>query len=102
LFSSNELLDNFSSLWRASIFRTINLFLELWIIRKILLWDRGENYELVNENHHHEHMTCEKCHKIIHFESDSICKDIIKQANNNWFKVKSHSINITWTCEKCL
>ena len=103
LFSANDLILKFWNLWRASIFRTINLFLDLWIIRKVSFWERSENYELINdEENHHEHMKCEKCSKIINFDSNNICKKILSEATNIWFKVKDHSISIVWTCKNCL
>ncbi|MDR2639833.1 MAG: transcriptional repressor, partial [Candidatus Peribacteria bacterium] len=35
IFSYNDLQDNFKSVSRASVFRTINLFSKLGIIRKL-------------------------------------------------------------------
>lgn len=102
IFSSNDILENFPKLWRASSFRTINLFLEIWILRRIFIWERWENYEINEENHHHEHMKCEKCLKVINFNSDKICKDVLTEAKKLWFSVKEHSINIIWTCSNCL
>jgi Fe2+ or Zn2+ uptake regulation protein len=37
-------------------------------------------YELNDEKHHHEHMKCEKCNDIINFDSENICKKILKEA----------------------
>lgn len=102
VFSANDLILRFNYLWRASIFRTINLFLEIWVIRRVSIWERQENYELIEEKHHHEHMRCEKCNEIISFESEDICKKIIFEAKKMWFKVKEHSINIIWRCKKCI
>ncbi|MDD4151079.1 MAG: transcriptional repressor [Candidatus Gracilibacteria bacterium] len=103
LFSANDLILKFGNLGRASIFRTINLFLEIGIIRKISFGERSENYEIVNDDeNHHEHMKCEKCSKIINFNSDNICKKILSEASNIGFKVKDHSISIIGTCKNCL
>lgn len=102
IFSSNDLINHFSSLWRASVFRIIKLFLELWIVRNISLWDKNDLYELNDLLNHHEHMKCEKCWIIINFNSEEICKNIEIKANNLWFKIKNHSINIVWICSKCL
>lgn len=101
IFTSSQIIDEkiFS---RASVFRTLNLFLEIWIIRKVNLWEKIETYELIDESHHHEHMKCEKCQKVISFESENICKKILEEASKKWFKVKSHNICVVWTCENCL
>ncbi len=102
IFCANDLLGEFKDLWRASVFRTINLFLEIWVIRKVWLGDKADNYELIHEDHHHEHMKCEKCWEIISFESESICKKIFEEAKKMWFKIKEHSIWVLWTCKKCI
>jgi Fe2+ or Zn2+ uptake regulation protein len=46
-------------------------------------------------------MKCEKCNDIINFDSENICKKILKEAKKIWFKVSNHSIWIYWTCKKC-
>jgi len=78
------------------------LFLELWVIRKIDVWDKALTYEINDETHHHEHMKCFICNSIISFESDNICKKIFEEAKNMWFKIKSHNIWIVGTCKNCL
>lgn len=102
LFSYNDILDNFSDLWRASIFRTLNLFLDIWVIRKVDTWEKVATYELNDEDHHHEHMKCDKCKKIISFHSDKICSKIFSEAKKLWFEIKSHSIWVIGTCKNCL
>lgn len=102
IFSCNDLLYNLKNVWRASIFRTLKLFLEIWIIRKVNLWEKIETYELIDETHHHEHMKCENCENVISFESEDICNKILKEAEKKWFKIKSHNICITWVCKNCL
>lgn len=101
IFSSKDILENFKNLWRASVFRTIKLFQEIWIIRRVWIWDKIEMYEILEEKHHHEHMKCEKCWDIISFESKNLCNMIFKEAINIWFSIKEHSIQILWKCKKC-
>jgi len=102
IFSSNDLLINFSNIWRASVFRVIKLFLDLWIIRKVNIWKKSDSYELNEENHHHEHMNCYKCWKITNFESENICKILFEESKKIWFLIKEHSITIVWVCNNCL
>jgi len=102
IFTYNDIMDNFKELWRSSIFRTLNLFLDLWVIRKVDIWENIMTYELNDENHHHEHMKCNKCNSIITFHSDNICKKIFEEAKKIWFEIKSHNIWIVGTCKNCL
>lgn len=102
IFTYNDIILNFKDISRASVFRTINLFLELKIIRKVEIWDNAMTYEIIDEENHHEHMKCEKCNSIINFDSRSICNKIFCEAEKMWFKIKSHNIWVTWICNKCL
>ncbi len=102
IFSYNDITQNFENISRASVFRTLNLFLEIWAIRKIDIWENAFSYELNDENHHHEHMKCMNCNKIISFHSDNICNKIFSEAKKMWFEIKSHNIWVMWTCKKCL
>jgi len=101
LFTYNDIVDNFSTISRASVFRTLNLFLELWVIRKLEVWENIATYELQTTHHHHEHMKCSKCSTIINFESESICKKLFIEAKKMWFEIKSHSIGILGICKNC-
>ncbi|MDD2871867.1 MAG: Fur family transcriptional regulator [Candidatus Gracilibacteria bacterium] len=101
IFTYNDIQDNFKNISRSSIFRTLNLFLELLIIRKVELGGTAISYELVDEKHHHEHMKCEKCDTIISFHSENICNKIFQEAKKMGFHIKSHNIGIIGTCKKC-
>ncbi len=101
IFTYNDIQNNFKKIWRSSIFRTLNLFLELLILRKVELWWTAITYELIDEKHHHEHMKCEKCDTIISFHSDNICKKLFEEAKKMWFIIKSHNIWVLWICKKC-
>jgi len=102
IFTYNDIIENFKSLGRASIFRTLNLFLDLAIIRKIDVGDKTMTYEFVDHHNHHEHMRCDCCNSIIGFHADSICKMILEEAKKMWFQVKSHSISVVGKCKNCL
>lgn len=102
IFTYNDIIINFKNIWRASVFRTLNLFLELWVIRKVEIWEKVMTYELNDKNHHHEHMKCASCNSIISFHSDNICKKIFAEAKKIWFEIKSHNIWVLWTCKNCL
>lgn len=101
LFSANDIIKNIKNIWRASIFRTLKTFLQIWIIRKISIWDNNDMYEYHKEWYHHEHITCNKCGKIESLEIENICDEIIIEAEKKWYEVKNHSVNITWTCLNC-
>lgn len=101
IFSAQEILEKFPTLGRASIFRTIRLFLEIGILRRLTLGDRWETYELNHIEHHHEHLKCTRCQTIISFESKSICKKIFEEAKKQGFIIQEHSLSVLGKCQKC-
>lgn len=101
IFDANDIINNFKNIWRASVFRTINLFLEIWIIRKIKSTKNGDSYEIVDKKHSHEHMECEYCWKVLSFGSEDIYKNLEEEAKKLGFKIEDKSINISGKCKKC-
>lgn len=102
LFTSAELESWFSKIGRASIFRTIKLFLELGILRRVSLWESGESYEIeCCKKHHHEHMKCNLCGTILSFSSEKICSKIFSEAKKLGFHIDEHSLSILWKCKNC-
>lgn len=75
LFQASGLIDKFPHIGRASIFRVLNLFVEIGILRKLNLDNRGDFYELEDQSHH-EHFECKNCHTILHFNAGFICKTL--------------------------
>ncbi len=101
IFSAQDIENLCPSIWRASIYRTIKLFCEIWVLRRVSLEFWVEQYELNSEKNHHEHMKCESCGKVLSFESDFICKLLTQVAKNHNFSLKQHSINLHGNCENC-
>jgi Fur family ferric uptake transcriptional regulator len=89
------------NIWRASIFRTLNLFKEIWILENICNKSGVIIYEYIDENNHHEHMKCKNCWKIIEFDDTEIHKYLEKIAKKNNFKLLKHSINLEGLCDEC-
>ncbi|NDK09330.1 transcriptional repressor [Candidatus Gracilibacteria bacterium] len=102
IFSASDIEGEFPNFSRASIFRTLKLFLELGVVRRLPLGENGDMYEVEHEHHHHEHMKCQSCGDILSFESDGICKKIFEAAKKQGFRISEHSLGIFGTCKKCI
>ena len=87
---------------RASVYRTVALFEKLGIIQRLQI---GWKYKLEltdTFSHHHHHMTCLKCSKVIPFdESPALEKGLrqIVQAKN--FQMQGHQLEIRGLCQAC-
>ncbi|HEX3082578.1 MAG TPA: transcriptional repressor [Candidatus Saccharimonadia bacterium] len=89
------------SLDRASIYRTISLFEELGIAKRVNLgWKYKVELSGAFAEHHH-HMTCTVCGKITAINEDSL-EDFIEQlSSRNGFVPSSHQIEILGLCQNC-
>lgn len=101
IFSARDIESSFPDIGRASIFRTIKLFCEIGVLRRVSLEAGIEQYEVNSHEHHHEHMKCESCGKILSFDSQFLCKLLGQVAKNHNFRLREHSINLFGTCKNC-
>jgi Fur family ferric uptake transcriptional regulator len=86
---------------RATIYRSLDLLLESQLIQSIDLGDRGRYFEHVFGHHHHDHMICIGCRKVIEFHNAEIenLQDLECEKYN--FKLLSHRLELKGLCEDC-
>lgn len=87
---------------RASVYRTVSLFEELGIVKRIQL---GWKYKLELSDdflHHHHHMYCIKCGRIQSFEeTPAIAFEIKQLALEAGFVETKHELEIAGVCKNC-
>lgn len=87
---------------QASIYRNVKLFEMLGIIKRIG-WGNNSKLELSDLfQHHHHHLTCNKCHKItdLHGEAE-IELSIAHVAGRHGFLPLDHQLEIRGICRNC-
>ncbi len=90
----------------ATVYRTIQLLLELKLIDRINLDDGFVRYEMGNvhqsENgHHHHHLICLNCGKVLSFEDD-LLEELEEQIEHRVsFKVVDHELKFFGYCADC-
>ncbi len=100
LFQASDLVDLFPHIGRASIFRILTLFVDIGVLRKLNLENRGDFYELESQSHH-EHFECNSCHSVLHFDAGFICKTLDYLAKKQWFLLRNHQILLSGLCPNC-
>ncbi len=85
---------------RATIYRTLNLLKDMGLINEVIKIDNKTIYELALK-HHHDHLICKSCKKIIEFTDEEIEKlqDKICKAHN--FFPETHRLEIYGYCQEC-
>ena len=90
----------------ATVYRTIQLLLELHLIDRINLDDGFVRYEIgdLSENetrHHHHHLICLRCGKVLSFQDDLLEELEDKIMNTMGFSVTDHEVKLYGYCEEC-
>ncbi len=63
LFCVEDILKKYPELDKVSVYRTLELFAELDIIRPAIVLDHHQYYEKHDDESHHHHIVCTECKK---------------------------------------
>lgn len=87
---------------RASLYRTIELFEKLGLVNRIYI---GWKYKLELSDvltHHHHHISCLRCGRIIAIHEEDQIEQLIDQiAQQHGVKAERHQLEIQGTCQDC-
>ncbi|NLO89624.1 MAG: transcriptional repressor [Clostridia bacterium] len=86
----------------TTIYRTLDLLVELGVLQKLEFGDGRTRYELQDEDmHHHHHLICLKCGKVEEFEMDLLEALEQKILEKKGFEVMDHKLKFYGTCSEC-
>ncbi|MFO0971441.1 MAG: Fur family transcriptional regulator [Candidatus Saccharimonadales bacterium] len=96
-----ELITSLPQIDRATVYRTIDLFVDLNIAKKVSTGfkyriELGESFQ-----EHHHHLTCLRCSSVIDVHTPEIEYAIEQTAANNGFRPLRHDLEITGYCSNC-
>lgn len=89
----------------ATIYRTLQVLVELNVIDKISFDDGFARYEAgglaSDAGHHHHHAICNQCGRVFSFEDDLL--DTLEQAlyDTMGFTVADHEVKLYGICKEC-
>jgi len=94
--------EKFPDVGLATIYRTLQLFDDFGIIKKLNFGDGCYRYELSEDHkHQHHHLICIKCGKVLEFDDDLLDDLEQKIEKNNDFKVVDHVVKFLGYCKEC-
>lgn len=98
------LRENESEIGLATVYRALDLLSELGILVQVDFGDGCARYELNTADpkvHHHHHLICVKCKKVIEFEEDLL--DDLEQtiAEESGFQIINHEVKFFGYCKDC-
>ncbi len=90
------------SIGRASVFRTLDLFTNLGIIRPTYIdTSLTPTYVMMHEGHHH-HVICTNCNRVIEFDNcglEMLTQTLEEKLN---IKISGHLLEFYGLCQNCL
>src|SRR6056297_1272537 len=104
-FNAEQLLDILKnrdeSIGLATVYRNLELFHRLDILKKLDFNDEFKYYELNLIEKHHHHLICINCDRIIEFNDDALGDFEKKLEAEYGFQIKDHIIKFYGICKKC-
>ncbi len=99
--SMNELINHLKQMDRATVYRTVDLFVDLGITKKVYTGfkyrvELGDSFQ-----EHHHHLTCLRCGAIIDISTPEIEYAIEQVASKNGFRTTRHDLDIAGYCANC-
>ena len=90
----------------ATVYRTIQVLLELHLIDRVNFDDGSERYEIVRmgtkgARHHHHHLICINCGKVFEFEEDMMEGLETEIEKETGFQVIDHEVKLYGYCKEC-
>ena len=99
--------EDYPDIGLATIYRTVQLLREMQLVDRINLDDGCLRYEISDMSdgeikHHHHHLICKTCGKVVPFEEDLLdeLERLVEQETG--FKVSDHELKFYGQCEECL
>ncbi len=93
-----------SEIGLATVYRSLDLLSELGILIKMEFGDGCARYELNTSDpkiHHHHHLICLKCKKVIEFEEDLLDELEADVAKKSGFQILNHEVKFFGYCSDC-
>jgi Fur family ferric uptake transcriptional regulator len=84
----------------ASVYRSLELFVEMGVVHIIQLGEDKKRYELIESDNHHHHLVCNTCGSIEDIALDE--KILLKEVNSKSdFAIDHHHLEFFGRCKNC-
>jgi Fur family ferric uptake transcriptional regulator len=85
----------------ATVYRTMKLLVECGLANERQFGETVTRFEIALHDHHHDHLICLDCKRIVEFEDDEIEELQTKLAARNGFTLISHKHELYGMCSDC-
>ncbi len=100
-FTIEGLSKELPSVGRATLYRTIKLFLETGMLCKLVMMDGDYVYSLAQVDHHHHHSVCVDCGSIEEFSAAAVERILSDISVEVCCQVIDHLLELYVKCGDC-
>ena len=100
-FTVEALSEELPSVGRATVYRTIKLFLEAGVVCRLLMMDGARVYSLARVGHRHHHSVCIQCGEVGEFKAATIDRTLRAIGADIPGQIVDHHIELYVTCYDC-
>ena len=87
---------------RASVYRALDQLEELGLVQRVDLGGDSAAYERVDPaGHHHHHLVCNRCGRVLPFEDERLESAIHEVEADDDFRIEGHEVTLRGTCARC-
>lgn len=98
----DEVAQRDSSIGRASVFRALDLFTQLAIVRPTYIESSmSPHYVLLPDGHHH-HIICMQCHRVIEFQDCGLSELADRLEMEFDVQLTGHLLEFYGICKNCI
>lgn len=94
------LLEQSEEIGLATVYRVLTQFEAAGLVERHNFEGGHAVFEL-DQGHHHDHIVCMKCGKVVEFMDETIERLQHEIAEKNGFKLVDHSLTLYGECEQC-
>jgi Fur family ferric uptake transcriptional regulator len=87
---------------RATVYRALEQLEALGLVQKVELGGEAAGYERLDPlGHHHHHIVCQRCGRVVAFEDEELERVIRQVAKRPDFTVSAHEVTLRGECTDC-
>lgn len=87
----------------ATVYRTIDLLVDLGVLRRVEFGDGRSRFEIndPSEPHGHHHLICNQCGEVTEFQDDLVHSLEAAILRKTGFRVQEHVLKFYGVCKRC-
>lgn len=85
----------------ATVYRALGALAEAGLVDTLAHGQSETCYRLCETGHHHHHLVCSSCHRVVELTDCSIGDWVTRAARAEGFEATEHRLEVTGLCSNC-